>query len=351
MHAHGHQAGLLAVLAATGTSTPVVVSQHNAVLAGAGRAPLGAPGLVQAAVACARRAAPGDRGHQRPRGGRHGARSPRRAAGRRCRPRACPRLAAAPLRRARARLLPPRRCWPHAAYRPRAPWCSRSRASRRRRASTSSSRRPRGRPRRSGSSSVTARRELLAELADGRRPRGAGALRRAPSPTRTPWLRAADVFVLPSRWEARALVVQEAMAAGLPVVATDTGGLPDLVEGVGVLVPVGDATRARRRGRGVPARPGGAAYRLRAGAGAGHIVGRRDGDGASLARVVLRPARNDVGLNPVVEQTKHIFVTGGVASSLGKGLTPRASDICSGHAACGSRCRSSIRTSTWIRAR
>jgi glycosyltransferase involved in cell wall biosynthesis len=55
------------------------------------------------------------------------------------------------------------------------------------------------------------------------------------------WLRAADVFVLPSLWEARALVVQEAMAAGLPVVATDTGGLRDLVEGVGTLVPVGDA--------------------------------------------------------------------------------------------------------------
>ena len=39
VHAHGHQAGLLAVLAATGTSTPVVVSQHNAVLGGAGPRP------------------------------------------------------------------------------------------------------------------------------------------------------------------------------------------------------------------------------------------------------------------------------------------------------------------------
>lgn len=59
-------------------------------------------------------------------------------------------------------------------------------------------------------------------------------------PDPTPWLRAADVFVLTSRWEARALVVQEAMAAGVPVVATDTGGLRDLVQGVGTLVPVGD---------------------------------------------------------------------------------------------------------------
>jgi len=54
------------------------------------------------------------------------------------------------------------------------------------------------------------------------------------------WLRAAEVFVLPSQWEARALVVQEAMAAGTPVVASDVGGLRDLVVGTGLLVPAGD---------------------------------------------------------------------------------------------------------------
>ncbi|HEU5144155.1 MAG TPA: glycosyltransferase family 4 protein [Dermatophilaceae bacterium] len=57
----------------------------------------------------------------------------------------------------------------------------------------------------------------------------------------TDWMRSAQVFVLTSRWEARALVVQEAMAAGLPVVAPRAGGLPDLVGDAGVLVAPGDA--------------------------------------------------------------------------------------------------------------
>lgn len=56
----------------------------------------------------------------------------------------------------------------------------------------------------------------------------------------TPWLQAAAVFVLTSHWEARALVVQEAMAAGTPVLARDTGGLRDLVAGVGTLVAGSD---------------------------------------------------------------------------------------------------------------
>ena len=56
-------------------------------------------------------------------------------------------------------------------------------------------------------------------------------------------LAAADVFVLSSKWEGNPLSVMEAMAAGLPVVATRVGGIPELVEhGVhGMLVPAGDA--------------------------------------------------------------------------------------------------------------
>jgi sugar transferase (PEP-CTERM/EpsH1 system associated) len=50
-----------------------------------------------------------------------------------------------------------------------------------------------------------------------------------------------DVFVLPSIMEGMCNTILEAMAAGLPVVATRTGGNPELVEhGVtGTLVPVG----------------------------------------------------------------------------------------------------------------
>jgi glycosyltransferase involved in cell wall biosynthesis len=55
-------------------------------------------------------------------------------------------------------------------------------------------------------------------------------------------LRASDVFVLSSRWEGNPMSVMEAMAAGLPVVSTAVGGVPELVrEGeTGLLVPSED---------------------------------------------------------------------------------------------------------------
>lgn len=55
-------------------------------------------------------------------------------------------------------------------------------------------------------------------------------------------LSASDIFVLASDWEGHPLSVMEAMAAGLPVVATSAGGVPELVaDGVtGILVAPGD---------------------------------------------------------------------------------------------------------------
>jgi glycosyltransferase involved in cell wall biosynthesis len=53
-------------------------------------------------------------------------------------------------------------------------------------------------------------------------------------------VRAADVCVLPSRWEARSLTAQEVLRAGTPLVATRTGGLPGLLGSAAELVPVGD---------------------------------------------------------------------------------------------------------------
>jgi glycosyltransferase involved in cell wall biosynthesis len=57
-------------------------------------------------------------------------------------------------------------------------------------------------------------------------------------------LAAADVFVLPSQWEGQPLVLQEALRAGAPIVATRTGGIPDLTgEDAALLVPVADPQR------------------------------------------------------------------------------------------------------------
>jgi glycosyltransferase involved in cell wall biosynthesis len=54
-------------------------------------------------------------------------------------------------------------------------------------------------------------------------------------------LGAADVVVVPSRWEGQPLIVQEALRAGRPIVASRTGGIPDLTgEDAALFVPPGD---------------------------------------------------------------------------------------------------------------
>ncbi|WP_346776670.1 glycosyltransferase family 4 protein [Streptomyces sp. HNM0574] len=51
----------------------------------------------------------------------------------------------------------------------------------------------------------------------------------------------ADVALLSARWEGRALLAREALRAGVPLVSTAVGGVPELVGDAAELVPYGDA--------------------------------------------------------------------------------------------------------------
>ena len=166
-------------------------------------------------------------------------------------------------------------------------------------------------------------------------------------------LAAADVVVSSAVWEGQPVGIQEALHAGAAVVATDVGGTAAVVGDAALLVPPADpvslsrairdvvlhgsvrddlrskaversgqlpteAGRARRGARGLRVGPPGRRRTPDGGAGRVRGVGSAARPGAPSGWW----PRDDVSLKPVVLQTtKQIFVTGGVASSLGKGLT------------------------------
>jgi glycosyltransferase involved in cell wall biosynthesis len=70
------------------------------------------------------------------------------------------------------------------------------------------------------------------------------------------WLRRADVFVHPARWEGFGLAVLEAMLAARPVVATNVSSLPELVGDAGILVPPDDPSALADAVKRVLAGPG-----------------------------------------------------------------------------------------------
>ena len=69
--------------------------------------------------------------------------------------------------------------------------------------------------------------------------------------------RAADVMMMPSIWkEPFALAVLEGLASGLPLVASDIGGIPEAVGDAGILVPPGDETTLEKAMETLTAEPG-----------------------------------------------------------------------------------------------
>jgi glycosyltransferase involved in cell wall biosynthesis len=101
-------------------------------------------------------------------------------------------------------------------------------------------------------------------------------------------VRAFDALVLSSRTEGTPMVALEAMAAGVPVVATAVGGVPDLLEGgAGVLVP--------------PENPGELADAITS------VVDLRDAERAGLVEAARHRLATRFGVAPWIEAHVELY--------------------------------------------
>nr|WP_277350020.1 glycosyltransferase family 4 protein [Nonomuraea sp. FMUSA5-5] len=71
-------------------------------------------------------------------------------------------------------------------------------------------------------------------------------------------LGAAVALVMPSRWEGQPLTLREALMTGTPAIASEVGGIPEILGDAGILVPYGDVRRFREAVREVLESPGAA---------------------------------------------------------------------------------------------
>jgi glycosyltransferase involved in cell wall biosynthesis len=74
----------------------------------------------------------------------------------------------------------------------------------------------------------------------------AGAHMAGPTTSPEDWYAAADVLVVPSRWEGMALVPIEAMASERSVVGFDVAGLAECLGDAGAVIPTGDVRSLAR---------------------------------------------------------------------------------------------------------
>ncbi|GAA2208016.1 glycosyltransferase family 4 protein [Nonomuraea monospora] len=69
-------------------------------------------------------------------------------------------------------------------------------------------------------------------------------------------LGAAVALLMPSRWEGQPLTLREALMTGTPAVASEVGGIPEILGDAGILVPYGDAGKFRDAVRELLEEPG-----------------------------------------------------------------------------------------------